>query len=197
MIYPTEYFTLDPKEISICEGELKRRLSVSKNFDVTIFEKCIENTVNASLPKCCFTYSDARVVSDSKTDLGFCVIESGDFAKNMKNCNRVYTFAVTLGHGVERLLSKLSFVSPSEFFICDAVASALIESVCDVAEKAIKKDLPSRPRFSPGYGDMSLEVQKDILSVLGAQKLLGITLSQSLLMTPQKSITALLPVIFS
>lgn len=196
MIYPTEYFTLDVKDIKINENELKRRLSVSKDFDIGIFDKCIENTVASSSPKCCFTYSDARVLDGGKTDIGFCTLESYDFAKNMKDCTQVYTFAVTLGLGNDRFLSKLSLVSQSEFFICDAISSALIESVADVAEDTIKKDMPSRPRFSPGYGDMALDVQREILSVLNAQKLLGITLSKSLLMTPQKSITALLPVMF-
>ena len=45
-------------------------------------------------------------------------------------------------------------------------------------------------RYSPGYGDYSIEVQKVILDRTQAQKHLGIHLSDSFLMIPTKSITA-------
>jgi cobalamin-dependent methionine synthase I len=48
-----------------------------------------------------------------------------------------------------------------------------------------------RPRFSPGYGDLSLSVQSDLLNVLDARRNIGLTLSDSLMMIPQKSVTAI------
>ena len=78
------------------------------------------------------------------------------------------------------------------FFVYDAVGSALAESVCDEAEKMIKKNLKCRPRFSPGYGDFPLSVQRDVLSLVNAERLVGITLTDTNLMLPQKSITAIL-----
>ncbi|MBR3258643.1 MAG: vitamin B12 dependent methionine synthase, partial [Eggerthellaceae bacterium] len=43
----------------------------------------------------------------------------------------------------------------------------------------------------PGYGDLPLEVQPDLLGLLDASRRLGITLSDSLLMSPTKSVTAI------
>ena len=193
-MYPIEYFTLDAKDIVLDKGELKRRLQVSKDFDVAVFETCIQKVLEASAPKCCYTKVPVSVHDNGRVDLGFVTVESKDLAKNIGDCKEAYVFAVTIGIGVDRLLSRLSLLSPSEFFICDAVGSALAESVCDVAEDMIKKNTPCRPRFSPGYGDLDISVQKDVLSVLNAEKLLGITLTDGFLMMPQKSITAILAV---
>ena len=79
---------------------------------------------------------------------------------------------------------------PYAVFVYDAVGSALAESVCDEAEKMIKRNSKCRPRFSPGYGDFPLSVQRDVLSLVNAERLVGITLTDTNLMLPQKSITA-------
>ena len=47
-----------------------------------------------------------------------------------------------------------------------------------------------RPRFSPGYGDVSLEVQRIFFELLDCQKNLALTLNDSLIMSPEKSVTA-------
>ena len=47
-----------------------------------------------------------------------------------------------------------------------------------------------KPRFSPGYGDVPLEIQKDIVMLLDCAKRIGVSLNDSLLMSPSKSVTA-------
>ena len=49
-----------------------------------------------------------------------------------------------------------------------------------------------RPRFSPGYGDFSLEVQSAFLEMTDATKLIGITLTDGGIMVPEKSVTAVI-----
>ena len=58
-------------------------------------------------------------------------------------------------------------------------------------EEAVKGNLLS-PRYSPGYGDVPLSVQKDICRELDCAKTVGITLTESLLMIPEKSVTAVI-----
>ena len=188
-MYTIEYFSIDAADVALDKGELKRRLQVSKDFDVAVFESCINKVVDASMPKCCHIKVPVSV-ADDRVDLDFVTVESSDLAKNLKGCNSAFVFAVTTGMGVDRLLTGLSLLSPSEFFICDAVGSALAESVCDIADDMIKGSLECKPRFSPGYGDLPLSVQRDVLTALNAEKLLGITLTDTNLMIPQKSITA-------
>ena len=190
-MYTPEYFSVDKEKINIDEKELKKRLSVSACFDVSVYEKAVKEVLLQSTPKACFVRVPVEIRSE-KICFPFASLESRDLEKNLFGCGEAFVFAVTLGHGVERLLSKMSRLSLADFFIYDAVGSALAESVCDAAEDFIKGDIPCKPRFSPGYGDLPLSVQKEILSALNAEKLLGITLTETNLMIPQKSITAVL-----
>lgn len=191
MMYRAEYFSLEKDSIKADASELKRRLSVSGDFDLSVFDGALSKVLEVITPKCCFVKTDVST-GNGIANLGFVKTQSFDLCKNLDGCKEAYVFAVTLGHGVDRMLSKLSLLSPAEFFICDAISSAVAESVCDMAEERIKQGVKCRPRFSPGYGDLNLSLQKDVLSVLNAQKLLGITLTESDLMTPQKSITAIM-----
>lgn len=190
-MFAAEYFAIDKEKLKVDEKELKRRLSVSKDFDVSVFETAVEKVIAESTPKACFVKVPV-LVDEKGVEFPFGRVESKDIAKNLCGCSEAFVFAVTLGHGTERLLSKMSRLSAADFFVYDAVGSALAESVCDEAEKMIKRNLKCRPRFSPGYGDFPLSVQKDVLSLAGAERLLGITLTDTNLMLPQKSITAIL-----
>jgi cobalamin-dependent methionine synthase I len=77
-----------------------------------------------------------------------------------------------------------------------ALGSERVESLCDAFEGYLKERLGEgialRPRFSPGYGDLSLEFQREVFTLLDCPRSLGISLSESLLMTPEKSVTALI-----
>ena len=78
--------------------------------------------------------------------------------------------------------------------VLDAVGSAAIESFCDWLSDGWRRDCPNfvlRPRFSPGYGDLPLETQKTLLSVLDAGRKAGVSLTESFLMLPQKSVSAI------
>ena len=48
-----------------------------------------------------------------------------------------------------------------------------------------------RPRFSPGYGDLSINLQRDIFSALEPTKMIGVSLDPDMFMTPSKSVTAI------
>ena len=148
------------------------------------------NAIFASGFVTALTASDNNI--SSVCNLGFTKVKSHDLCKNLKGCTEAFVFAVTLGLDAERHLLTLSKTSSSRHFICDAYYSALAEAVCDKAEEIIKKSLCCKARFSPGYGDLPLEMQRDVLNVLDSVKNAGITLTDSLLMTPQKSITAIL-----
>ena len=74
----------------------------------------------------------------------------------------------------------------------DALASASAEAWCARVNALLPADgLYLRPRFSPGYGDLPLDFQRTLLGVLDSQRKAGISLSESLLMVPQKSVSAI------
>jgi len=83
--------------------------------------------------------------------------------------------------------------------IADACASALVEGYADLCQKEIEGNLkPNQTltfRFAPGYGDLPLSTNKMILEELKAEKRIGIHLTETMLMTPRKSIVAILGIL--
>ena len=70
-----------------------------------------------------------------------------------------------------------------------------MEQVCDKAEEEIFADKPNLYRtwrFSPGYGDLPIDIQGDILNALNAQRRIGLTVTESSLLVPTKSVTAII-----
>ena len=138
-------------------------------------------------------------VKGSEVDLGFEKIESRDLAKNLGGCHRAVLFAATVGIGMDRLIRKYARLSPSRAVLFQALGSERVESLCDAFEEYIAARLGDgitlRPRFSPGYGDLPLEFQREVFALLDCPKNLGISLSDSLLMTPEKSVTAIVGIV--
>ena len=120
----------------------------------------------------------------------------GKTAKTMLgNCSQVVLLACTLGLSFDTFLSREQKRSMAEAVILDGCGSALVEQGCDAAEQKISSRFPGlylTDRFSPGYGDLPLSLQKDLCAALDAQRRLGIYVNESMLMTPQKSVTALI-----
>ncbi len=183
------YTSLEPGDV--CGRELALRLKMPRGEQLDILEKCTSQVKSAISCKASAAEMDVSVCGDTVT-LGDFTAESRDLAKNLSGCRRALIMAVTLGAGVDMLLRQKSAVSAGEHFVCDAVASAFAEKAADMAEKFFLGDIPHRSRFSPGYGDLSLEIQRDVLTVCEAPKLLGINLSAADLMIPTKSITAII-----
>ena len=69
----------------------------------------------------------------------------------------------------------------------------MIENVCDLFNKKINGEYQyTKSRFSPGYGDLPIEFQRDIFSVLNLNKNIGVYLTEGMQMTPSKSVTAII-----
>lgn len=122
-------------------------------------------------------------------------IQSHHLFLNLKNCHSVILFAATLGPEVDRLIQKNSKINPAKSVMLQAAGAMFIESYVEKlqdffqSEEAKNKNA-IRPRFSPGYGDVNLEVQRIFFELLDCQKNLALTLNDSLIMSPEKSVTA-------
>lgn len=184
----------EAKEIEINERELAQRLKTEVGYINEEIEKCKAEFLKVVTYKYAYIKVPVDLSQENYVNLGFATIQSKNLYKNLQGCNEAFVFAVTTGIEVDRLLARLNMLSQSRHFITDALSSAAVESYCDYVNMIIEGDLKTKPRFSPGYGDLSLEIQPEILKVLSADKTLGITLNSSLLMTPVKSITAIMGV---
>ena len=125
-------------------------------------------------------------------------IESRALAGNLAGCREVFLMAATLGMGPDTLIARAQAAGSMHRAVAlQAVAAAMIEAWCDEVNAGLRRQAEARgkalrPRFSPGYGDFSLAAQEGIFRLLGAQRNIGITLTDSLLMLPTKSVTAVI-----
>lgn len=120
-----------------------------------------------------------------------------DMAELLRSSFKVILFAVTLGNEIEMEIRKLSFTNLSMSVVVDATASAAIEAFAEELDKSFQKEFSEfylTDRFSPGYGDMPITIQNYFLTAINAKKEIGITTTAEGIMTPRKSITAIMGV---
>jgi len=136
-------------------------------------------------------------VEKDEVYVGKMQIKSKDLAKNLKGCREVAMLGVTLGIDVDRLIRRYMVADMAKAVACQACAAAFLEEVCDEQQEKIEKEkaeehLHIRPRFSPGYGDFDIHHQKDILRILDTHRKIGLSMTDSFMLTPTKSVTALI-----
>ena len=117
--------------------------------------------------------------------------------KNLRGCEGVILFAATIGSGVDRYIRRYERSEVSKAAILQGLGAERVESLCNCFNEEVKRmasenHLKAHPRFSPGFGDLPISVQKEFLGALDATRRMGITLSESFLMAPSKSVTAII-----
>lgn len=122
-------------------------------------------------------------------------LPGGMATRMLGECSQAVLLACTLGAGFEALLRAEQARSMARAAMLDACGSAWVEAGCDAAEEEISARFPElyrTDRFSPGYGDLPLTIQKDVCALLDAPRRLGVQVTDSLLMNPSKSVTAVI-----
>lgn len=118
-------------------------------------------------------------------------------AKMLADCHHCVLLVCTLGTAFDAWLRQEQARDMARAVMLDALGSAYVEAACDAAEREIAARFPGQhltDRFSPGYGDLPLDVQPPLLEATDSSRRLGVTAAPSHLMNPQKSVTALLGV---
>lgn len=124
-------------------------------------------------------------------------IISESLGRNLKGCPKAAVFGATLGVQADLLIKKYSVTNMARAVVLQSCAAVILEEYCDdcqgkIGEAAEKEKLWMRPRFSPGYGDFDICHQKDILRMLDTAKTIGLTMTDSYMLTPTKSVTAVI-----
>ena len=122
---------------------------------------------------------------------------SYNLVKNLYGCGACIVFGITLGTAVDRMLQKYEKINIAKAVVFQACAAAFLEEKCDALQEKWEEEYKRdgkylRPRFSPGYGDFSIQCQKQILDMLDASKKIGLTMTDSCMMIPTKSVTAVI-----
>lgn len=135
---------------------------------------------------------------DKADTTGNCLaLQGNSIGKHLTGCCKVIVMAATVGEAIEQQVTK-SFEEGRYSFsvLLDAAATAAVEQVADAMEKTIRNEvkrlgLAMKWRFSPGYGDWPIQQQTEILQLAGGSHI-GISLTESLMLMPRKSITAVI-----
>ncbi|MBQ7226400.1 MAG: Vitamin B12 dependent methionine synthase activation subunit [Clostridia bacterium] len=183
----------DITRLKVNRGEAMRYLGV-KEDDCSLTELLDQGETDAlsvSSPRA--VYVKVPIAVEGKTvDFGFMKVESERLVKNLEGCNEAYVFCATLGISADRHYEKLARISQARAAVFSASCSSLIESFCDYVNGELARDKRCKPRFSCGYGDFCIKHQADILNVLEASKRLGVCLTDSYMMVPVKTVTAVI-----
>lgn len=190
-----EIISADTNEIEIAQSAIEEYLGyfgakADENL-LPLIEECKKEFLECVDYKACV--SEVRCCEKgSKICLDFMQSESKSLAGNLRNCETAFVFAATTGAAVQRLIAKNSLISPVKGMVTDSIGSAAIEAFCDYVNRRVGDVDYLRPRFSPGYGDLSLDCQQALLQFLDAKKHIGLALTESKMLTPVKSVTAII-----
>ena len=163
-----------------------------------LIDECRETVVVKSDPKYVYGYfnienNDEGILIKDTT----LVLKGEDIKKHLKDCDKCVLMVVTLGLNIEREIILNEKISLTKSIVLDSCATTYIEEVCDniqndIEQFAKKNNLNITSRYSPGYGDLSLDSQEKILSVTDASKRIGVTTTEHNILFPRKSVTAII-----
>ena len=130
-------------------------------------------------------------------NLSFARTRSESLRRHLHCCSHIVLFGATVGIGLDRLIVRYDKTSPAKALLLQAIGAERIEALCNLFSEKIKnaaaaEGLHTTSRFSPGYGDLPLELQRDIFGTLNCGGKIGLTLNESLMMSPSKSVTAII-----
>ena len=126
-------------------------------------------------------------------------LQVSDILRHLEGCGSCVLLACTLGARVDAALRAAGASDMAYAVVLDALASVAVEQTADAAEQTLRNEEREEGqfltgRFSPGYGDYPIAVQNDLLRLLDAPRKIGLCATPAHLLTPRKSVTAVLGV---
>lgn len=162
--------------------------------ELALIDQCILECEAGITPRCIYRIA-ACDTERTQVRLDNLTLTSHYLSKNLTGCKRAIVMAATLGPKADFMIRQNTVSNMAKAAVLQSVFAQQIEEYIDSVEAQICIELgvkKLRPRFSPGYADLPLETQKDLFTFLEVSKRLGVTLTDSCLMVPTKSVTALI-----
>lgn len=185
------------ENIGYCDGEILRYAGAKGSSDelLEVVEDCKREVEGKLDFKVCYLVVPVEI-RESEIDFGFSKVNSRFLAKNLDGCTKVLLLTATVGVEMDRLIWKTGVKSEAHALMMHALGVERVESLVErfLFDYERESGESLRARFSPGYGDLELSFQKDLLGVLNATKLVGVSLNESLIMSPSKSVSAIVGV---
>lgn len=162
---------------------------------LSMMEECEKLVIENSVPRYRYKFFEIEKTDDTGIQLkdSTLILKGNDIRQHLKDCFGIILMCATLSGKIDALIRKTQLEDMTRAVIVNALASVAIEQLCDKAEVEIYENLDKcykTWRYSPGYGDFPIELQKDILTVLDAPRKIGLCTGCSMTLTPIKSVTA-------
>lgn len=161
-----------------------------------VMDRCEEKLLSAIKPRYlykCFDIEDKpEGILVKNTSL---FLTGNDIKRHLKGCTKAVLLCATLSGDVDRIIRVAELKDMLDALALDCLASTAVEQLCDKAEMRIKEDFPEYEmtwRYGIGYGDLNISFQREFLNVLNAPKLIGLNVTESFILTPRKSVTAII-----
>lgn len=118
-------------------------------------------------------------------------IDYPDLNDLLCHCHEVIVIACTLGIQVDQRSKYYSHIDMTKMTIFDAIASSYLEAKCDEYED--NHIIGKRTfRFCPGYGNVPIELNRELARVIDTHRKIGLTVQNSNILLPQKSMIGLI-----
>ena len=158
---------------------------------MALLEKCAVPLLAVATPRAVWLEADVDALAEAG------ILRGGDVMKHLEGCPQALLLAVTLGPAVDAQIRCAGVGDIAAGVASDALGSALAEQAAEAAEAelrqwAAKEGKYLTGRFSPGYGDWPIGVQPLVAAALDTARRAGLCVTENDLMTPRKSVTALL-----
>ncbi|MFV0352151.1 MAG: methionine synthase [Oscillospiraceae bacterium] len=126
-------------------------------------------------------------------------LTGSDIQKHLTGCHALCLLGITLGQQTEQAIRAAETADMEQAALLDAAASALTDQYADEAERLLRLRIQEQHkyltgRFSPGYGNLPLAIQPEVVRLLDGPRAIGLSVSESGILLPRKSITAILGV---
>ena len=162
-----------------------------------LVEDCARTVAEAAQPRRCIKRTALSFEEDGvRLDNGL-LLPGQSLKEHLSGCVEAVVFCATLGAQVDALIRRAECTDMVRTLALEGCADAAVESLCDQMEEETAGEYPGKHfpfRFSPGYGDLPLTVQNDLLAWLDAPRKIGLCATASHILTPRKSVTAILGV---
>ena len=160
-------------------------------------ETCAQEVLSAARPRWAYRVFDLTPEAEGvRLDCGL-LLPGEDLKRHLRDCRRAALFCATLSAQVDALIRRAESGDMLRALALDCCAAAAVEQVCDQIEGELQGMFPGCYfpfRFSPGYGDLPITLQNQLLDLLDAPRRVGLTASASHILIPRKSVTAILGV---
>lgn len=160
-------------------------------------EACAGELLAAARPRWAYRVVDVAPEEGGVRLSSGLLLPGEDLKKHLTGCRRAAVFCATLSAQVDALIRRAESGDMLRALALDCCATAGVEQVCDQIEGELQAMFPGCQfpfRYSPGYGDLPLTVQNALLALLDAPRRVGLCASASHILTPRKSVTAILGV---